>query len=191
MTSEELEARARILQSVLDILNEDTNLDDITVRQIAKRAGVGIGLINYHFQSKENLLQAAVSQAGGEIADQWKSSLDPSIQDPIERLKSMLKVNAAVGVANSKFASIAIRYELLKGEMSTCQVILPILREICGSAKTEGEIKLISFILVSSLQLMFIRERAFKKYAEVDISNSQQRDRTIDFLVDTILQPKR
>ena len=53
-------AKDRIFQAAVDLLNEETNPDDITVRRIAERAGVGIGAVNYHFQSKDNLLNQAV-----------------------------------------------------------------------------------------------------------------------------------
>lgn len=184
MTNEELEARERILQATLKILEDANNPDEITIRQIALQANVGVGLINYHFQSKENLLQAAVTYAGGEIADQWEGTLDSSIVDPLERLKSMLKLNADIAVNNRKFSAITIRYELLKGEMLPCQILLPVLREIFGAEKNDQELRMISFSLVSTLQLLFIRDRDFRKFAGIDILNHSQRDRWIDFLVD-------
>lgn len=190
MTNDDLEARERILQATIEILNEDNNPENITIRQIAIRAKVGVGLINYHFQSKENLLQVAVARVGGEIADQWENTLDSTIEDPLDRLKSMLKANASVAIHHHKFAGIAIRYELLQGEMSVCQVIVPVLTEIFRREKTEQELKVISFMLVTSMQFMFIRDRAFKKYTAIDIFNDKQRDHWIDLMVDNLISRK-
>ncbi|MGO1033510.1 TetR/AcrR family transcriptional regulator, partial [Clostridioides difficile] len=40
----------------LNLLNEVDDIEEITVRKIAERANVGVGLINYHFKTKDNLL---------------------------------------------------------------------------------------------------------------------------------------
>ena len=47
--------RSRILEATAEIIGKERNLN-LTVREIATRADVNIASINYHFQSKENLL---------------------------------------------------------------------------------------------------------------------------------------
>ena len=47
-----------IIQATIALINENGEcIDDITVREICKKADVGLGLINYHFGSKENLIK--------------------------------------------------------------------------------------------------------------------------------------
>ena len=60
MTADELDPRERILQAAIAILGEEADPESITVRQIAARAEVGTGLINYHFGSKDALLNEAI-----------------------------------------------------------------------------------------------------------------------------------
>lgn len=55
MTEEKTDTRSRILEAAADIIGKDKNLN-LTIREIATRADVNIASINYHFQSKENLL---------------------------------------------------------------------------------------------------------------------------------------
>ena len=44
-----------IIKATTELIQEnDGNITKITSRRIAERAGVGLGLINYHFESKEN-----------------------------------------------------------------------------------------------------------------------------------------
>jgi len=161
--------------------------DRITIRQIAEQAEVGIGLVNYHFQSKENLFKQAVDTAAGQIEDRWQHSLDPTIADPVERLKAMLKANARVGTDNLKYARISIQHELLHGEISVPQVILPVLREIYAGEKDEPAVRMIAFSLVTTLQVIFLRQRAFRRCAGIAMFDEDQRDLWIEQLVDQIL----
>ncbi len=187
MTQEELEAKERILVAAMQILSqEDSDPERITVRQIAARAGVGVGLINYHFQNKDNLVKQAIDRMNGEIADQWQRSLDASIADPVERLKAMLKINASVGAGHARLARLSIQYELLRGDLEVPVVILPVLREIFGREKGEQEIRVLAFILVTGLQVMLIREHAFRKYSGINIFDPEQREHWIDTIVDDL-----
>jgi TetR/AcrR family transcriptional regulator, regulator of cefoperazone and chloramphenicol sensitivity len=49
------DTRTRILEAAAEIIGRERNLN-LTIREVAARAGVNIASINYHFQSKENLL---------------------------------------------------------------------------------------------------------------------------------------
>ena len=49
-----MEIKEQIINAAIDLIKETNgSIDKITIRQIAKRAGVGVGLINYHFQSNQ------------------------------------------------------------------------------------------------------------------------------------------
>jgi AcrR family transcriptional regulator len=52
--------RDRILEATIGLLLENKDFDALTVRAIAERAEVGVGLINYHFADKEGLVRLAV-----------------------------------------------------------------------------------------------------------------------------------
>lgn len=189
MTHEE--AKERILSTTIALLSqEDSDPERITIRAISKQAGVGIGLINYHFGSKEALIKQAIDRMAGTIADQWQAMLDPNVADPAERLKSLLKANAAVGAENARLARVSILSELLYGDLEVPLIILPVLKEIFGREKDEQEIRVIAFMLVTSLQVMLVRERTFRKYAGINIFDAQQRDHWIDAIVDLLISKR-
>lgn len=51
--------KEKIINSTIDLLlTKDISL--ITIKDISDKASVGIGLINYHFQTKENLINIAI-----------------------------------------------------------------------------------------------------------------------------------
>ena len=61
-------SRARILEAALACFSEQ-GFDGATTREIARRAGVNLGLIQYHFDGKEPLWRAAVSRAFADLVD--------------------------------------------------------------------------------------------------------------------------
>jgi TetR/AcrR family transcriptional regulator len=60
--------RAKILAAALDLFSEQS-FDGATTREIAARAGVTQGLLNYHFSSKDELWRAAVDDIFAALDD--------------------------------------------------------------------------------------------------------------------------
>jgi AcrR family transcriptional regulator len=175
------------MQAVIDLLTEINDSETITVRQIADRAGVGIGSINYHFQSKENLLNEAVSKMIGDQAARWYEPLNETAGDPVERLKMLLIETANTAYRYEKISRIAISHALLKGGMEPAQLILPILREIHGKKKEESELRLIAFQLITASQVLFLRDSAFHLYSGINIFDELQRKYAIEKLVENLI----
>ena len=60
MVAREQDVREKIIHAATELLGELSDVEKVTVRQIAERADVAIGSINYHFKSRDNLLGIAV-----------------------------------------------------------------------------------------------------------------------------------
>jgi AcrR family transcriptional regulator len=187
MTKEDLEAKERILQTTMEILNEVENVDTITMRKIAERAQVGIGLINYHFQSKDNLMNEAVGRLMGDQAARWYKPYDEAEVDSVSRLKMLLIDTANIAFRYEKLSRITVSHALLQGNMEPAQLILPILRDIFGGSKDETELRLIAFQLITTMQVIFLRAPAFRLYSGIDIFNEEQRSKSIEIIVENIL----
>lgn len=51
------EVKKSIIKATIEIIEKsDGDIKNITARKIADKSGVALGLINYHFGSKENLI---------------------------------------------------------------------------------------------------------------------------------------
>ena len=54
----------------------------LTVADVAKTAGLSVGIINFHFESKEKLLSACLAHLADEYYQNWRSALEtPGISD--------------------------------------------------------------------------------------------------------------
>ena len=179
------DARARLLQATIEILNEEDDPSGITVRQIAERAGVALGSINYYFQSKDNLLYEAVSgQMTSEAARWFSPAAQDTGLDPVTRLKQLLKETSRIGIRYPKLMRIMVEHDLQHGEMEVPLMLMPLLHEISGGRRSEFELRLVALQLITTLQVMFLRAGTFRLYAGIDVMDDQQRDRGIDLMVD-------
>lgn len=79
--------RAEILDAVLSVII-DIGFTEMTVADVAKRAGVSTGLVHYHFSSKDELILAAVSAASADDIDRVDriAGRDASALERIEQL---------------------------------------------------------------------------------------------------------
>ena len=66
--SQDADTRERILEAALHCFSE-LGFDGASTREIARRAGVNLGLIKYYFDGKERLWQEAVARAFEELSD--------------------------------------------------------------------------------------------------------------------------
>lgn len=181
------DTRTRILEAAAGLLNEGGDPQRITVRQIAERAGVGVGLINYHFQSRDNLLNEVVSSLMLVEAGRWFEAAATADADPVTRLKALFRETSRIAAQYPGYLQVMVNHELQNSTFSVPLMIIPLLREIFGSTKTEMELRLIALQMVLPLQIVALQPAALQLYAGVDIFDSRQRDNLIDTLVDNLL----
>jgi AcrR family transcriptional regulator len=204
MNPSEMDPRERILLAAVELLQDDRHAGQVTVRQIAARAGVGGGLINYHFQNKQNLLNMAfgrilqeqvqavpdLRQAFGRILQkQVQPGLDPRQANapPLARLKLLAHQAGKIALAQPGLARIGIEYALLQGRFETAQLILPILRDHFGSRKTELELRALALALLSALLVAFLRLDEVTAFMGYDPRDPSDLAALSDLVIDQIL----
>ena len=187
MTSKKEETKKRIIEVTSDLLDSVENPEDITIRQIAEEAGIGVGLINYHFTSKEKLMNEVISIKMESMAGTLEK-LEEYKGDPIKYLKEMLINMSDVAVKNRRLSKMSIEYDFLKGDFKICLYLLPILREICKGSKSETNLQLIAFQIIVATQSVFLREEAFHMLTGINIEVKAERDCLIDSIVDNLIK---
>ena len=62
----------RIIEVTTELIEQyDGDVKSITARMIAEKAGIGLGLINYHFGSKEKLITECVQRIIGKVVQEF------------------------------------------------------------------------------------------------------------------------
>ena len=64
-----------------------------TVSRVARKAGVSLGLMNFHFDSKERLFRETFGHLSEEYEQVWQQNMRAAAADPLARLKMMIETN--------------------------------------------------------------------------------------------------
>lgn len=80
--------REKILHATLGIINNE-GLENVTIRKITLAAQVNIAAVNYHFGSKENVINEALKELLGKLSRTFDQLEDGSLP-PQERLRNFL-----------------------------------------------------------------------------------------------------
>lgn len=163
-----------LVQAAIQLLNESETPEEITSRKIASKAGVNVAMINYCFQSKDELLKTAIDQIMQDSAGNIFAASNTNIP-PLNRLWNMLWEICELVVKFRRFTKIYIPYLLLQSEIEIPNHILPTIREYYGNKKSEAECRIIAYQLISFLQLIFYRSDSFYRYTGIHLENPSER----------------
>jgi AcrR family transcriptional regulator len=182
------EVKEKIISITTDlIMKGEGNIDEITTRTIAEKADIGVGLINYHFQTKENLIEICIQRVIGKVISGFKPEIDKSLIG-IDRLKSVVKMVADFLMNNPSVARISIigdnrNPKLDDNTMKTVKGFSAALGE-CNIPDKEKVILL--FALTSIIQATFLRKEMCIELLGHDFTNKGERDLFIDFIIDKL-----
>jgi AcrR family transcriptional regulator len=96
----------RILRAALEAFSEN-GFDGATTRDIAARAGVPLGLLQYHFGGKPKLWRAAVDRAFAVLRSGLDDVLaDPGPADDRERLGLLIRAHVQFVARNPEFVRL-------------------------------------------------------------------------------------
>lgn len=185
VTQDEKNTKARILQAALDLLSQGVNADRITTRLIAEKAGVNSALVNYHYQTKENLLgQAVAGMMEGIISRVMReASAGVSAQEGLRRI---LLSTAEAAFASYNACRIAISIELKNGCVNSCAMVMPLLKSIFDD-KDDDQLKIVALQLMLPFHHIVIEPQLYGRYLGADFFDSNQRDAKINEMIDCIL----
>ena len=87
--NEDMSTRARILEATVRLLYS-AQTPELTTRRIAAEAQVNVAAINYHFRSKDELMDEAVQAATAAAFDKGMQMLRAPGKPPLDRLREYL-----------------------------------------------------------------------------------------------------
>ena len=183
MNSKEQDTQQIIINTAKLLLEETEDVEKITVRQIAERAGIGIGLINYHFKSKDNLLCIAIGDTMAAIISDFSNSESYADLEPIEKLREMLKELYDLSDKREKLMRFILSRDILNGNMQTPLHLIPLLKQIFGDKKDDMELRIVALQILYPIQITGLNRDEFYMYSGIDVSNQEQRNHFIDKLL--------
>ncbi len=184
--------RQGIIDAAVELIREHGDTAKVTVREICGRANVGAGLINYHFQTKDHLIDLSVQKIIGHVIGGFDALEQSLALGPLDKIRYLLKLNFKFLVENPGLSRVSILSDLTSGtaDDNSAQVhavYFKLLRRLYGAEKIDAEISAIVRVLVATVQVSFLRMRAIRDGEGLDFSNETARDAFLDRVIDRFL----
>lgn len=180
--SRSTDVKERIIEVTTDLIEKNAGeTKNITARLIANQAGVGLGLINYHFGGKENLITECVQRIIGEVVNGFHFQRE--FDTDKERLTAW-----AVYVFDFLFQRPAISRISILGDLekynADCNSVLT-QRGFSLALKNnvdEGDKAIAAFVLTAAMQTAFLGSGAAKEILGYDFTKPEDRKAFIEKL---------
>ena len=163
------------------------NIKDITARMIAGKADVGVGLINYHFGSKEKLITECVQRIIGKVVTEFR--MTKQYETDKERLTA-----CSTYVFNLLFEHSAISRVSIMGDLQNytknCNSVLTQRGFSLSLQKgmSNEDKSMLVFILTAAMQVAFLGSEAVKQLLGYDFTKTEDRAAYIGKLVDILFE---
>jgi AcrR family transcriptional regulator len=178
-------SKENIIQQTICLIQEsDGIIENITIRKIAERAHVGIGLINHYFDSKENLIEICVQTMISGVIGAFRPALSKS-EDSLETTKSVVKQVIDFLMSNQQISKVSILGDLKqpKSMDNTMKTVLGFATRLSGGPIAQ-EHKVKAFMITAVLQEAFLRKDCLKDSLGIDFYDKEQRDLFIDDIIE-------
>jgi TetR/AcrR family transcriptional repressor of bet genes len=98
------ESRKLILKAAVDSI-ATMGLGKLTLDRVADRVGISRGLVVFHFQSKDNLIEEVLSYLGRQYQGGWEAVLGGEAKSDMERLVRLIDYDIRFACENPKYVS--------------------------------------------------------------------------------------
>ncbi len=187
-----MDKNANIKNHIIEVTTElikqhNGNTKGITARIIAAKAGVGLGLINYHFGSKEKLITECVQRIIGKIVTEFQ--MTTQYKTDKERLTA-----CAIYVFDFLFEHSAISRISILGDLQNytknCNSVLT-QRGFSLSLKNDlanKDTSMFVFILTAAMQTAFLGSETVSQLLHYDFTKAEDRTAYISKLIDILFK---
>lgn len=138
--------REQLVEATLNVIARK-GLNAVTLADVSDEAGLSRGIVNFHFESKENLLFAALTSLSREYDENWRRELAAVEGGAAERMRALTLADLSEAVcAPSKlaawfgfFGAAASRPDYLDLCWAKDDAYLNVLTQTCTELDREGE----------------------------------------------------
>ena len=188
--------KEKLIEVTIGLINEHGgDVDKVTIREICAASGVSVGLINYHFGNKNNLITICTQKIISQVITAFKPDMNVGKGlDKFDAGKARLKLAASQVFyflfTNPSISKISIMNDYLNyGNDTNSWAAIDGFSKIMGDAIPSKEKReKIAFYLVNSMQVAFLKSLTQSEFLGYDFSKSLDRKRYIEDLIDTLMR---
>lgn len=190
MSAKDPSTKQRIKLATIDLIGR-YGIQSLTIRKIAKEAGVNSAAINYYFGSKEKLVDEAMKQTLDEMSGLPAEILDLEYLPPRDRIEAFLEA-IIMGIVNYPGITKSHLYNpLVKNEYNTYFVrrfnafLGDVLDKIKSTEKKDENIdlKLALVQIMSAVVFPSLISRIFYPFVRINFQDAKERKRYVKSLV--------
>ncbi len=198
MSKDEDNVKERILAVTIDLIRAERDTDRISMRRIADAAGVAVSMVNYHYQTKANLIERAVQQYVGKViaSSEEIGGAEPAAPNSaIDIMRAHLSGAARFLIENPGVSRVSILRDMHdpRRDDNTSQVAAMVrrqLEEIAAAAGSAEEpppeyLAVLAAVQVAAIQHLFLRSDVVRDQTGLDFHVPEERERLIDMVVTT------
>ena len=176
-----MDGKEAIIQATIDLIEEKgERMDFITVREICKKANVGLGLVNYYFENKDNLISLCVEKIINEIVKKF-AEISEHTKDftPFEKLEYLGNITFDFLFDRYAVSKISILTDMQSPKADdnthrTYSAYLPLV-SACRPDWDEGKVKRMTYCLITTMQQAFLRSDMILLSQGVDLRDAAMR----------------
>ena len=188
-----MDNKEAIIQAAITLIEEKgENLNSITVREICKKANVGLGLVNYYFENKDNLITYCVEKIINGIVEKFAAIGEQTKNlTPFEKLDYLGNITLDFLFEHSAVAKISILTDMQTPKENdnthkTYSAYLPLV-SACRPEWDERKVKRATYCLIAAMQQAFLRCEIILLTQGVNLRDKAERKRYFTRLLQNIL----
>lgn len=194
MEEQEASTRQRILDSAVKLLFA-TPPAELTTRRISEAANVNVAAINYHFRSKDELIDKAVEAGSAAAFEKGMTVLFAPDKPPAERLRAFLSGYAYglmkfPGLTRTAFLALFFKEggdtfygRYMKEMLLKLGQVIQEVRDQGGAGEEAPDIRDRALMALSCVIFPFLVSGTVRDAGGVDFANDDARGRYIDTML--------